>query len=193
MKSQVLHTVWCNISGEAAGEILNWSLLGVTGSKCWFWRKVSVYVNLKTGWKVERNAWTECFECFRVSPVISSGCPSSPNFGFLAVLTRPVVTEDLVDLASGCVVLCACVTWLDTLVGACAFVCTSEEPLVGWRGCGCWSAKWNEPENRRISCVEKAWRRDLVYDETLTFDGSLFQCCQNSSRAASSSFRILLL
>ena len=31
MKSQVLHTVWCNISGEAAGEIWNWSLLGVKG------------------------------------------------------------------------------------------------------------------------------------------------------------------
>ena len=29
MKSQVLHTVWCNISGEAAGEILNSSLLVV--------------------------------------------------------------------------------------------------------------------------------------------------------------------
>ena len=29
MKSHVLHTVWCNISGEAAGEIWNWSLLGV--------------------------------------------------------------------------------------------------------------------------------------------------------------------
>ena len=26
MKSQVLHTVWCNIFGEAAGEIWNWSL-----------------------------------------------------------------------------------------------------------------------------------------------------------------------
>ena len=31
MKSQVLHTVWCNISGEAAGEIWHWSLLGVKG------------------------------------------------------------------------------------------------------------------------------------------------------------------
>ena len=31
MKSQVLHTVWCNITGEAAGEILHWSLLGVKG------------------------------------------------------------------------------------------------------------------------------------------------------------------
>ena len=27
MKSQVLHTVWCYISGEASGEIWNWSLL----------------------------------------------------------------------------------------------------------------------------------------------------------------------
>ena len=27
MKSKVLHTVWCNISGEAAGEIWHWSLL----------------------------------------------------------------------------------------------------------------------------------------------------------------------
>ena len=32
MKSQVLGTLWCNISGEAAGEILNWPLLGVKGS-----------------------------------------------------------------------------------------------------------------------------------------------------------------
>ena len=31
MKSQVLHTVWCNISGEAAGELWNWSPLGVKG------------------------------------------------------------------------------------------------------------------------------------------------------------------
>ena len=26
MKNQVIHTVWCNISGETAGEICNWSL-----------------------------------------------------------------------------------------------------------------------------------------------------------------------
>ena len=31
MKSQVLHAVWCNISGEAAGEISTSSLLGVKG------------------------------------------------------------------------------------------------------------------------------------------------------------------
>ena len=33
MKNQVLHTVWCNISGETAGEIWTWSLLGVKGLK----------------------------------------------------------------------------------------------------------------------------------------------------------------
>ena len=31
MKSQVLHTVWCNIFNETAGEIWSWSLLGVKG------------------------------------------------------------------------------------------------------------------------------------------------------------------
>ena len=36
MKSPVLHTVrCCNAVGEAAGEIWNWSLLGVKGLKCW--------------------------------------------------------------------------------------------------------------------------------------------------------------
>ena len=30
-KSQIHHIVWCYISGEAAGEIWNWSLLGVKG------------------------------------------------------------------------------------------------------------------------------------------------------------------
>ena len=35
MKSQVLHTIWCNISGEAAGEIWNWSLWEWKGNaKC---------------------------------------------------------------------------------------------------------------------------------------------------------------
>ena len=36
MKSQVLLTVWCNISGEAAGEIWHWSLSGVKGlNRAW--------------------------------------------------------------------------------------------------------------------------------------------------------------
>ena len=34
MKSQVLHTVWRSISGEAAGEIWNWSLSGLKGLSC---------------------------------------------------------------------------------------------------------------------------------------------------------------
>ena len=33
MENQVLHTVWCNISGEATGEIWNGSLLGLNGLK----------------------------------------------------------------------------------------------------------------------------------------------------------------
>ena len=31
MKTQVLHNVWCDVSGEAAGNIWIWSLLGVKG------------------------------------------------------------------------------------------------------------------------------------------------------------------
>ena len=31
MKSQILLTVWCNISGGAGGEIWHWSLSGVKG------------------------------------------------------------------------------------------------------------------------------------------------------------------
>ena len=31
MKSQILHTVWCHISCEAAGEFWHWSLSGVKG------------------------------------------------------------------------------------------------------------------------------------------------------------------
>ena len=42
MKSQVLHTVWAYISGEAAGEIWHWSLSGVTGL-----RRVKVFCSVK--------------------------------------------------------------------------------------------------------------------------------------------------
>ena len=52
MKSKVLHTVWCNIPGEAAGEIWNWSLLGLKGLKIdekliliipQYWHKRKIY------------------------------------------------------------------------------------------------------------------------------------------------------
>ena len=33
MKSWILHTMWCIFTGEAAGEIWNWSLLGVLKGK----------------------------------------------------------------------------------------------------------------------------------------------------------------
>ena len=35
MKSQVPHTMWCNITGEAAGEVWHWSLSGVKGLSVW--------------------------------------------------------------------------------------------------------------------------------------------------------------
>ena len=34
-KAMKSHTMWCNITSEAAGEIWNWSLLGVKGLKPW--------------------------------------------------------------------------------------------------------------------------------------------------------------
>ena len=34
MKSQILHTVWCCISGGVTGEIWNWPLLGVEAFFC---------------------------------------------------------------------------------------------------------------------------------------------------------------
>ena len=35
MESHVLHTVWCNIAGGAAGEFWHWSLSGVKGLTFW--------------------------------------------------------------------------------------------------------------------------------------------------------------
>ena len=48
MKSQVLLTVWCNISGEAAEEIWHWLLLGVKGLKAKnIWK---IWVQLLKSW-----------------------------------------------------------------------------------------------------------------------------------------------
>ena len=56
MKSQVLHTVWHSISGEAAGDIWHWSLTGLKGlmglqlgkvPHCWPWLQP---VNYWTHW-----------------------------------------------------------------------------------------------------------------------------------------------
>ena len=43
MKSQVLHTVWCYISGEAAGEFWHWSLSGVKGLNYQFTQHHLIY------------------------------------------------------------------------------------------------------------------------------------------------------
>ena len=48
MKSQVLHTVWCNIAGEAAGETRNWSLLGMKG--------LIIHFQIKNTAMLERNS-----------------------------------------------------------------------------------------------------------------------------------------
>ena len=49
MKRQVLHTVWCNIAGEAEGEIWNWSVLGVKRSilrkSSWTLPRFCIYEN----------------------------------------------------------------------------------------------------------------------------------------------------
>ena len=48
MKCQVLHTAWCYIPGKAAGEIWNWSLLGVKGLN----HKSPIYVIARRSKKV---------------------------------------------------------------------------------------------------------------------------------------------
>ena len=46
MKSQDRHTVWCFVSGEAAGEIWTWSLLGVKGLKPGLKTNISGFLRL---------------------------------------------------------------------------------------------------------------------------------------------------
>ena len=77
MESQVIHTVWCNISGEAAGEIWNWSLLGVK-------RLSPCQTVLPT-----RAKFTTCMELdivwppswLELSPIFAQLTPSCPPFG----------------------------------------------------------------------------------------------------------------
>ena len=47
MKSQVLHTVWCNISGEAVGEIWNWTLFGAKGSNAKTLTPLTIWLPVK--------------------------------------------------------------------------------------------------------------------------------------------------
>ena len=50
MKTQVLHTVRCNISGEAAGEFWNWSLSGVKGLNAILWLRSRLVILSSTRW-----------------------------------------------------------------------------------------------------------------------------------------------
>ena len=66
MKSQVLHTTWCNISGEAAGGIWNWSLLGVKVLNVYWLRyrcMSSRYAVFTVHWLVQTGS------CFSVAAV----------------------------------------------------------------------------------------------------------------------------
>ena len=69
MKTQVLHSVSCIISGEAAGEICNWSLLGVkrlilyARSLCITMRKAAI----------SPSSWSGAF--------VSETTPADPSFG----------------------------------------------------------------------------------------------------------------
>ena len=64
MKSQVLLTVWCNISGGAGGEIWHWSLSGVKGLSSPF-RQLSLltFPSLKLFWiSLKFSAMKTCHE-----------------------------------------------------------------------------------------------------------------------------------
>ena len=43
MKSQFLYTVWCDITGEAAGEVWTSSLMGVKGLNVMIWPRNSIH------------------------------------------------------------------------------------------------------------------------------------------------------
>ena len=47
MKSQILHTVWCKIFGKPAGEIWNWSFLGVKGLKSFIYMQLWLIFRVK--------------------------------------------------------------------------------------------------------------------------------------------------
>ena len=76
MKSQVLPTVWCNISGEAAGEIWNWSLLEVKGFNSFYMAKMLVVLLVWVlEWEMKDFVIQFCFLFFW-------NCPSPSCFVF---------------------------------------------------------------------------------------------------------------
>ena len=56
----ISHTVWCNISGEAAGEIWDWSLLGVKVLKKGWWSHLYVESFLITAFAVQERSLLLC-------------------------------------------------------------------------------------------------------------------------------------
>ena len=118
MKGQVLHTVWCKISGEAAGEIWNWSLLGVQGLMVYLggivvltlsvgmaWPSPLVHRSI-TGYEQNVSRTGECTKQVRVMPLESAPRSNKPwqcklNFceGFMNCFSEtkhPLVPDGLV-------------------------------------------------------------------------------------------------
>ena len=71
MKSQALHTVWCYIiSGEAAGGICHWSLLGVKGLNYLMKVIENTIMNILSKQKPEEighGIWNYCYAQYAVS------------------------------------------------------------------------------------------------------------------------------
>ena len=79
MKRHVLHTAWCNISGEAAEELWNWSLLGVKGLIMWALYAGTHFTELE-GWKAERTLAGKVTLMF-MQPSTRLGIEPSGTFG----------------------------------------------------------------------------------------------------------------
>ena len=108
MKSQVLHTVWCDISGEAAEEMWKWSLLRVKGLNYQF-SLAHLYISLlKVGRMYFLTLGVMIFEIKRAQPV-SQTCAvngfiprrplplswNGPNVNFCLVKKRCIVNQSM--------------------------------------------------------------------------------------------------
>ena len=81
MKSRVLHTVRCYISGEAAGQIWNWPLLRVKG-----WLSVSPNSALNViDWWPSSVSWPLGLFIGRQQPILNEDLPPTPP----AIQTHP--------------------------------------------------------------------------------------------------------
>ena len=79
MKSQALHTMWCNISGEAAGEIWCWSpLVSVHADRPSVVLKVCSPIRSRSTWTPGR-AWSAPRPCCRVLETAALAAAREPG------------------------------------------------------------------------------------------------------------------